>query len=187
MLLNNNTFKILAEFCSDYFKRIYGGQIAKKLKMNQKTVSNVLNALEKQNIIKYFTEGKNKYYFLNKLNPQILDILKIIELERKNNFFTKYSKFRELFIALGKKASGILIIFGSYANFTSNEKSDLDVFVLGKIGEVKDLEEKYGLKINIIKSNKDKFNKEDVFIKEIIKNHIVLKGIEEFIDLIWQI
>jgi len=186
MLLNNNTFKILAEFCSDYSKRIYGGQVAKKLKMNQKTVANILNSLEKQNIVKYSTEGKNKYYFLNKLNPQISDILKILELERKNNFVAKYSRFRELFIALEKKASGILVIFGSYANFTNNEKSDLDVFVLGKIGGVKDLEEKYGLKINIVKSIKEKFNKEEVFIKEVMKNHIILKGVEEFIDLTWQ-
>lgn len=186
MLLNENAFKVLAEFCSDYSKRIYGRQIAKKLKMNQKTVANVLNALEKQNIIKYSTEGKNKYYFLNKLNPQISDILKILELGRKNNFISKYSKLRELFIVLEKKTSGILVIFGSYANFTSNEKSDLDIFVLGKINEVKDLEEKYGLKMNIVKSNKEKFNKEEIFIKEVMKTHIILKGVEEFIELTWQ-
>ena len=186
MLLNKNTFKVLAEFCSDYSKKIYGGQIAKKLKMNQKTVSNVLNALEKQNIVKYSTEGKNKYYFLNRLNPKILDILKILELGRKNNFLDKYPKLSELFIALEKRTSEMLIIFGSYANFTANDKSDLDVFVLGKIGEIEDLEKKYNLNINIIKSSKEKFNKEEVFIKEVIKNHIVLKGVEEFIELTWQ-
>jgi predicted nucleotidyltransferase len=185
MLLNENAFKVLSEFCSNYPKRIYGGEVARKLKMNQKTVANVLNGLEKHNIIKYSTEGKNKYYFLNKLNPQIPDILKILELGRKNNFVAKYNQFRELFLALEKKASGTLIIFGSYANFTSNEKSDLDIFILGKIGEVKDLEEKYSLKINLVKSNKDKFDKEDIFIKEVIKNHIILKGVEEFIELTW--
>lgn len=186
MLLNDNPFKVLTEFCSDYSKRIYGGQVAKKLRMNQKTVANILNSLEKQNIVKYSTEGKNKYYFLNKLNPQISDILKIIELERKNQFIRKYPALKELFSILEKRASGTLIIFGSYANFTSNEKSDLDVFILGKSGDVEDLEEKYNLKINIVKSNKNKFNKEDTFIKEVIKNHIILKGVEEFIDLIWQ-
>ncbi|MCX6750384.1 MAG: nucleotidyltransferase domain-containing protein [Candidatus Pacearchaeota archaeon] len=186
MLLNENTFKILAEFCSDYSKRIYGGQVAKKLKMNQKTVSNILNALEKQNIVKYFTEGKNKYYFLNKLSPQIADIIKILEIERKNNFIAKYPKFKELFIALEKRTKGVLIIFGSYANFTSNEKSDLDVFVMGNLKGKEDLEEKYNLIINIVKSSKENFNKEEIFIKEIIKNHIILKGVEEFIELIWQ-
>lgn len=186
MLLNKNNFKVLSEFCSDYSKKVYGGQIAKKLKMNQKTVSNVLNSLEKQNIIKYSTEGKNKYYFLNRLNPKIPDILKILELGRKNNFLDKYPKLNELFISLEKRTSGMLIIFGSYANFTANNNSDIDVFVLDKIREIEDLEKKYNLKINIIKSSKEKFNKEEIFIKEVIKNHIILKGVEEFIELTWQ-
>mgnify|MGYP001558553237 CR=1 FL=1 len=186
MLLNEKAFKVLAEFCSDYSKRIYGGKVAKTVKMNQKTVANVLNNLEKQNILKYSTEGKNKYYFLNKLNPQIPEYLKILELVRKNYFTAKNSKIRELFTALEKNTSGTLIIFGSYANFTNNEKSDLDIFVLGKIKDVKELGEKYNLQINIIKSTRDKFNKDEVFIKEVIKNHIILKGVEEFIELTWQ-
>lgn len=186
MLLNENAFKILSEFCSDYSKRIYGGQISKKLKMNQKTVSNVLNALEKENVVKYATEGKNKYYFLNRLNPNILDIIKIIEIGRKNVFTEKHQNQSELFSLLEKRAQGILIIFGSYANFTNNSKSDLDVFNLGKISEVEDLEERFNIKINIVKSIKEKFNKSDIFIKEVIRNHIILKGVEDFTELIWQ-
>ena len=185
MLLNENAFKILTEFCSDYHRKIYGGQVAKKLKMNQKTVSNILNTLEKKNIVKYTTEGKNKYYFLNKLNPEVKEIIKIVELGRKNKLLEKYPKLKNLFLELEKKAQGTLIVFGSYANFTSNEKSDLDVFTLGKIEDIEDLEEKYNLKINVIKSTKDKFNKSDIFINEVIKNHIILKGVEEFLDLIW--
>jgi predicted nucleotidyltransferase len=185
MLLNINTFKILAEFCLDYSKRIYGGMVAKKLKMNQKTVSNILNSLEKENIVKYSTEGKNKYYFLNKLNPKIKDIMKIVEIERKNAFIEKHSKMRDLFVLLEKRTQGILVIFGSYANFTNNEKSDLDIFVIGNIKEKRDLEEKYDVKINIVNSSKEKFNKEDIFIKEVIKNHIILRGCEDFIELIW--
>ncbi|MBW6442594.1 nucleotidyltransferase domain-containing protein [Patescibacteria group bacterium] len=185
MLLNNNVFKILSEFSGDYSKKIYGGKIARKLKMNQKTVSNILNSLEKQNILKYSTEGKNKYYFLNKLNIQVPDLLKIIEIARKNEFIKKYSNIKELFVELEKRSSGILVIFGSYANLTNNEKSDLDIFLIGKIKEFNELEEKYHIKINLIKLNKDKFNKEDIFIKEVIKNHIILEGVEKFIELIW--
>ena len=186
MLLNENAFKVLSEFCSDYNKKIYGGYVAKKLKMNQKTVSNILNNLEKKNIVKYNTEGKNKYYFLNKLNPEVKEIMKIVELGRKNKLFEKYLKLKNLFLELGKKSDGILIIFGSYANFTSNEKSDLDVFSFGRIKDIEELEKKYNLKINIVKSTKKKFNKSDTFISEVVKNHIILKGVEEFIDLIWQ-
>ncbi len=84
-----------------------------------------------------------------------------------------------------ERSEGILIIFGSYANFSANEKSDLDVFVIGNIRDIEDLEEIYNVKINIVKSNKNKFDKKEHIIKEIIKNHIILKGVEGFVELIW--
>ena len=185
MLLNEKEARILGEFCLDIGKKIYGRSIASKLKMNQKTVSNILNKLEKESILKYSTEGKNKYYFLNMLNPQVKDTIKMLEISRKNKFIQMHSRLKELFYALEKRAKGILVIFGSYANFTNDKNSDLDVFIIGNIEETEDLENLYKIKINIIKSQKEKINKEDVFIKEIIKNHIILKGVEEFTEMIW--
>jgi DNA-binding MarR family transcriptional regulator len=46
MILNNKELRILTEFTSDYNSKHYGRAIASKLKMNQKTVSNILNKLE---------------------------------------------------------------------------------------------------------------------------------------------
>jgi len=185
MLLHDKTLNILEEFCLDYNKKIYGRRVANKLRMNQKTVSNLLNQLEKEGVLKYSTEGKNKYYFLNMLNPQIKDIIKMLEIARKNKFIQKHSKLKDLFYALEKRANGTLVIFGSYANFTSNKESDLDVFVIGNIKDIEDLEDLYKIKINIIKSSREKINKEEVFMKEIIKNHVIIKGVEEFVELIW--
>ena len=185
MLLNDRALAILEEFCSDYEKKVYGREVAGKLRMNQKTASNILNRLEKEGILKYSTQGRNKYYFLNKLNPQIKDIVKIVEIARKNKFIQKYNKLRELFYALEKRTLGILAVFGSYANFTSNKSSDLDVFVVGSIKETADLESLYKIKINIVKSDKEKIKREDIFVKEVVKNHIIIKGVEEFIELIW--
>ena len=185
MVLNTKKLKILEEFSTDYSKRIYGRNIAKKLKVNQKTVSNLLNELEKEHILKFTQEGKNKYYYLNEFYPHIKEIIQLIEIQRKVNFFEKYKKLKELFLKLEERIQGILIIFGSYANFNATEKSDLDVFVMGKIKDLEDLEEFYNVKINIVKSNKNKFNKKEHIIKEIIKNHIILKGVEDFIELIW--
>ena len=185
MLLNNKWLNVLESFSNDYSKKVYGRDVAKKLRMNQKTVSNVLNKLEKEHILKYYIEGKNKYYYINNLNPNIIEIIKLIEINRKIKFLEKYKKFRDLFGKLELKTEGILVIFGSYANFSANEKSDLDILVIGKIQEVKDLEHLYNVKISIVKLDKKKFKKEDILIKEIIKNHIILKGVEEFIRLIW--
>jgi len=185
MLLNKNKLRILSEFSKDYTGRIYGRNIAKKLGMNQKTVSNILNELEKENILKFIQEGKNKYYYLNRFYPNIKEIIQLIEIQRKISFLEKYKSLKELFQKLEERSEGVLVIFGSYANFSANEKSDLDVFILGNIKNIEDLEEIYNLKINVIKSNRDKFDKNEHITKEIIKNHIVLKGIENFVDLIW--
>lgn len=186
MLFNNNARLILGEFCLDYSRKMYGRQLAKSLKMNQKTAANTLNGLEKEGILKYSTEGKNKYYFLNKHNPKVADVIKIIEIERKNRFIERYPELKELFYALEKKTDGMAIIFGSYANLTANKNSDLDVFIAGKISDTNDLEEAYNIKINVVKSSKENINKNNIFIKEIVKNHIILKGVEEFIGLTWQ-
>ncbi|MBI2044565.1 nucleotidyltransferase domain-containing protein [Candidatus Pacearchaeota archaeon] len=186
MLLNAGMLGILEEFCLDYTKKIYGRQIANKLKMNQKTVSNIFNRLEKDGVLKYSTEGKNKYYFLNMLNPQIKDIIKMLEIARKNKFIEKHAQLKDLFYALERRATGILVIFGSYAKFTNKKESDLDVFVAGSMEEIEDLENLYKIKINAIKSSKEKINKNDIFVKEVIKNHIIIKGVEEFVEAIWQ-
>ena len=185
MLLNRKELRILKEFSADYTKKIYGRDVAKKLKMNQKTVSNILNKLEEEHILKFTQEGKNKYYYLNEFYSYIKEIIQLIEIQRKIDFLEKYGKLKELFLKIAERSEGILIVFGSYANFSANEKSDLDFFVIGNILEIEDLEEFYNIKINIVKSDKNRFNKNEHIIKEIIKNHIVLKGVENFIELIW--
>lgn len=185
MELNKNRIEIIKEFASDYHKKVYGRNIAKKLKMNQKTISNSLNDLEEQGILKFSTEGRNKYYFFNENYIHIKEIIKIIEIFRKIEFLERNKKIRDLFEKIESKVNGIVVIFGSYANDTNRKDSDLDIFILGKISNLEELEELYKIKINVVKSTKEKWNKKEIIIKEIIKNHIILKGMEEFIELIW--
>jgi predicted nucleotidyltransferase len=185
MLLNNKEQEILNEFLGDYSKKIYGRDIAKRLKMNQKTASNILNRLEKENILKFKTEGKNKYYFLNTLTSHIKEIIAMIEIKRKIDFLEKNENIKDLFTKIEQKSKGMIIVFGSYAKGKSSKDSDLDLFSIGEIKQVHDLEDLYNIKINIIKSSKEKFNKQEPIIKEIINNHVILKGTEEFIELIW--
>jgi len=186
MLLDNKSMIILENFISDYSKRIYGRDIARKLKMNQKTVSNILNKLEKENILKFEMQGKNKYYFLNKFNPQIKEIIKLIEINKKMRFLREQRDLEDLFNKLEKRTKGILVVFGSYADFSANKESDIDLFLIGTISDFRDLEKMYSKKINIIKSTKNKFNYKEHLIKEIINNHVILKGVEDFIELLWK-
>lgn len=185
MLLNNTERIILEEFLKDYSNEIYGRAIAKKFKLNQKTVSNALNDLEKQNILKFRTEGKNKYYFINKSNPVIKEIIQLAELSRKLHFLNKHKQLKNLFDKIEGKTDGILVIFGSYAKGEENKDSDLDLLVIGQIQSIKNLEDSFNIDINVVKSRKDKFNIYEPFIKEVMENHIILKGVEDFVNLAW--
>ena len=186
MLLNQKTLGILGEFAPDYSKRIYGGDVAKRLKMNQKTVANILNKLEKEHILRSSIEGKNKYYFLNKFNSNIREVVKLVEIGRKVDFLEKNKAVKDLFEKLEERAEGILAIFGSYAKGTAKKSSDLDIFLIGKIKDIEDLERMYNIKINVIKADKSKFDKKEPLIREVISNHIMLKGMEDFVGLIWE-
>jgi len=185
MLLNNKELDVLNEFASDYSVKNYGRKLASRLNMNQKTVSNILNSLEKEHILKFTQEGKNKYYYLNKSNPFVKDIVKLIEINKRIMFFRRYNKLNDLFLEIEKRGKGLIIVFGSYAKFKADKNSDLDLFVIGDIKESRDLEDAYNIKINIVNSSKDKFKLNDLFIKEVINNHIILKGIEDYIELTW--
>jgi len=186
MLLNKTDVKILEEFTSDKNKRIYGGAIAKKFKLNQKTVSNILNNLEKENILKFSKEGKNKYYFLNLLNPNIKEIIKMAEINKKLVFVQKHKKFARLFDEIELRVRGIAVVFGSYAQRGEKDNSDLDLLVIGEIKDIHDLEDSFKIEINVIKSTKNKFTKNEPFVKEVMENHIVLKGLEDFVKIWYQ-
>ena len=60
--------------------------------MNQKTVSNTLSELEKEHILKFKQEGKNKYYYLNEFYPYLKEVINLIETQRKINFLEKYKR-----------------------------------------------------------------------------------------------
>jgi predicted nucleotidyltransferase len=184
MLLNNQELKILQEFTRDYSIELYGRAISQKLKLNQKTTSNILKRLEKEDILKFKQEGKNKYYFLNKFNPYLKEIIKLIEINKKIDFLKKQKSKKRLFEELEKNTKGILIVFGSYSKNKETKDSDLDLFVLGSINNVAGLENSFNIEINIINGDKEKINSQEPFVKEIKENHVILKGVEEFVELV---
>ena len=184
MLLDKNKYLVLKEFIGKN-KGIHGSLIAKENSLNQKTVSNILKSLEKENILKFKTEGKNKIYSLNRDEIENKEILKIIEIEKKKDFLKKNMKFKSLFSKLEQISKGILIIFGSYAKGINKIGSDLDILIMGNIQDIDKLEESFGIEINVINMKKNKFDLKENFVKEIVRNHIVLKNVEDFVDLIW--
>ncbi len=185
MILDKNEILVISQFSENYFGKIYGRGIAKKLDMNQKTVSNILGKLEDDKMLASEFEGRNKYYSLNKFNSFIKEIIEIVEINRKIKFLDRNKKIKSLFEKIGVRSEGVVIVFGSYAKGLERKDSDLDLFVMGIIEDLEDLEDSYSLKINIVKASEEKLNKNSNFFREIMANHIILKGVEKFSEIIW--
>jgi len=181
MLLNNELI-IFEEFLKDFNVKITGSQIAKKNKLNQKTVSNFLNSLEKEKILKSDIQGRNKLYFLNYNNLEIIKHFIIaIEHLKTIKFYKKNILIKEISSKISKYISGTAIIFGSYVKNLQKEDSDLDILIIGKCNEeeINKISNIYKLEINI--KIYPKF-KRDILINEVIKNHIIIKNSEIFVE-----
>ena len=123
---------IFEEFLRDLSLQLTGSYIAKKKKLNQKTVSNYLNKLESEQILKSKTEGKNKLYSLNLKNREITtNFIIAAEHLRTINFYKNNLLIKEIVEKIKPKIKGITIIFGSYAK---NTQKNGEKFDMGNIG-----------------------------------------------------
>jgi predicted nucleotidyltransferase len=188
MLLNNKNVKIMAPFLSDYNASLTASTIANKYNLNQKSVSNLLNSLEKDSFLKSRIDGRNKLFYLNLDNPIIDHLISLIEHFRTGEFYKENPLIREISLKLLDISDGIVIIFGSYAKQRHKSYSDLDILIIGKYNESKfdKISEIYKIDINVknypLNILKKVIKNQDPLIEEVIKNHIILKGVQEFVE-----
>lgn len=190
MLLNEQRILVVEEFLRDYALKITGSDIARKKKLNQKSTANILHELEEDGFLMNESEGKNKYYSLQKADKEILlHFILVIEHLRTIRFYKENTLIKEVITKIKPLCKGILIIFGSYAKGKQKKDSDLDIFLVGKydIKEIKKIGERYGMEINIKQYSLSVFKNaphaEDYLIKEVLKDHILVNNAEEFVLL----
>jgi len=73
----------------------------------------------------------------------------------------------------------LIILFGSYAKGLEKKDSDIDIYIETKSRNVKKVVEDIHSKINVKIGS---FDTKSPLIKEIIKDHVIIKGIEVFYD-----
>ena len=119
------------------------------------------------------------------------DFFILTEQYKKICFLDMHEMIREIVSKLSDNIKGIALIFGSYAKGISNKDSDLDLFIIGKYdaSKIKEISKAYGIEINIKYYPSVIFKKElrkDILIKEVLSNHVVLLGSEEFIKEVFE-
>lgn len=180
-MLLTNQIRIFEEFLKDFNTKLTGSFIAKKKNLNQKTTSNYLNKLEKENILKSEIQGKNKLYSLNLNNNEIVkNFIISVEHLRTINFYKKNILIKEIAKKIQSHIKGIAVIFGSYTKNVQKQDSDLDILVIGKCNEkeINKISKIYKIEINLKIYPK---LEQDILTKEAIKNHIIIKNTEQFI------
>ena len=160
-------------------KEMHGRELAKELKTSLTRVQAILNELRELNVLDYKAEGRNHVYFIKRgmvaksyvLNAENYKLAKLLR---------KYTFLEPLFKDVADKCHDkMIVLFGSYAKLNPKDDSDIDIYIDTTDKTIKmavnNINEKISAKIG-------GFNKEDLLIQEIIKNHIIIRGGETFYE-----
>jgi len=153
-------------------------EIARTINEPHSTVIRKLSLLMQDNAIDYKQEGKNKVFFIKKT----LQGKHYVFSAERYKFIKLLRKYPELSVILEdilKLINELIILFGSYAKFSAKEDSDIDIYIKTEDQKIRHKIKELHSKVNI---KTGKFDANSLLIKEIIKNHIIIKGIEEFYE-----
>ena len=132
-----------------------------------------------ENILDFKKEGRNKVFSVRK-NLQAKNYVFNAERHKMIKLLKKYP---ELGIIIGeilkKSKENLIVLFGSYAKFLAKADSDIDVYIETRNRKSKNELESIHSKIKVKIGD---FDQDSQLIKEIIKNHIILKGVEIFYE-----
>lgn len=168
--------KILSYYFTNPSKRIYLRKLAGILEADPGNLSKKLAELEKEGLLSAETEGRQKYFYLNKGYPFLAEIKKLHQAE-----FSLPRIFTETLSGIsGLKEA---YIFGSYAKGAFKNESDIDVLLIGSHSArearkaILPLQKRIGREINMIDFSESEFKKKkkqgDDFLKNIFSGKYI--------------
>lgn len=187
----NNNLKVLKLFVDNKDKSFTIKKVAEALKMNYKIVYEEITKIEQDNLIKITRHGNAKVCIFNyKYHSKIVEIEEIRKQELFKNKDVKliYSRIKEI-----KSPFYCLILFGSYTNKTRQKGSDIDLCLITdneKINkEVQSILSITSINVHLQDFISEHFlamlkSKEFNVGNEIVKNNIILHGIESFYEMV---
>lgn len=173
-------------------KEIHVRELSRYLKISPTTASNILRDLEKSRILDVKTTGRNKVYILRKNNLNLIAIVEKFRLLNLCKDFRIKKILDDILKELNLNFIHSILIFGSYADFTYNKKSDIDLFFIvsnkNYVDDIKKIlikiEKRYNKEVNGKFVLLEKLDKNDPLTKEIIDKHIIIYGVDKFLYLI---
>ncbi len=160
-------------------KRFHARALAEKLGTNHMTVSRKLMSLLESNVLDYEVEGRNRLFFIKK-SIEARNWAMMTELHRLNRLLGEYPQLRNTIDYIqSNKDVRLAILFGSYAKGIAKKGSDIDLYVETDDKKLKNALEKFSTKLSV---KIGEFDRDSLLIKEIEKNHVIVKGVERYYD-----
>ena len=154
-------------------------EIARTLQESHSTILRKINELLKENVLDYKKEGKNKVFFI-KDNLKSKNYIYSAEIHKLNGLLKKHPELSIILEDIKKDFSkGMIILFGSYAKGIPKKDSDIDIYLETNNNNIKTRVKETNSKLSI---KIGKFDTKSLLIKEIIKNHIIIRGLEDFYE-----
>ncbi len=153
--------------------------IAKQLNRPHSSVLRKLNRLRDENAIDFKKEGKNKVFFIRK-TIQAKSYVFSAESYKMSTTMKQYPELSVIMDSMLKVCrEKLIILFGSYAKGTAKKDSDIDIYIETNDVKAKEKVESLHSKISVKIGN---FETDSPLIREIIKNHVIIKGLDEFYE-----
>lgn len=153
--------------------------IARILEIPHSTILRKINKLAEENVLDYKIEGKNKVFFIKK-NLQAKNYVFNAERHKFIKLLRRYPELNIIIEDILKKVKErMVILFGSYAKFMAKRDSDIDIYIETRNKKVKEEAESVNSKIKV---KIGLFDRDSLLVKEIIKNHVILRGAEGFYE-----
>lgn len=168
------------EIIENLLKRNYHvRKLAKTLDTNHMTIQRKMRELYEENIVDYKQEGKNKVFFIRN-NPEAAQYAYMSEEYKFLKILRKYPLLRNAIQKIQEnKKIQLAILFGSYAKNTAKNDSDIDLYIETEDNKLKKEIESTDSKLSV---KIGKYNKDSLLIKEIEKNHVIIKGVERYYE-----
>lgn len=173
-------WRILGYFLSHPNSLFYANQISKKLGISPSSANNAVKEFAEKGYLIREDKGYVTLYRLNLGNPVVISLKKAYGLElvlaaKPDDHFVK-----------ADPAIISLALFGSYADGTFDEKSDMDFLVVTPskktaiLPAVRDLEAKLDKEVNVVTFRLSEWrklaDKKDAFYQNVVANHVLLYG-----------
>ncbi|MBI2129027.1 nucleotidyltransferase domain-containing protein [Candidatus Woesearchaeota archaeon] len=153
--------------------------LARLLKTNQTTIARKVHELYRENIVDFKQEGRNKAFFLKK-TLEAKQYAYLVESHKLLKILKKYPHLRRIIELIRKNQKiSLSILFGSYAKGIAAKDSDIDIYIDTKDAKLKEEVEQIDSKISVKIGS---YNKDSLLIKEIEKNHAIIKGTELYYE-----